>query len=132
MCTSYNILSTQQQQQQQQQQSDCTILVTVDLFLGPTCSQSPSSLSPPKSSLFSLALSCWSGPVRFFSSPPDYKKVQIIPQLALNLEDSCSDEGPTLETSSHNHFHGVKLIHINLKLIHYTFFMPQKPAKRVV
>ena len=32
---------------------------------------------------------------------------------------SCSDEGLTLETSAHNHFHGVKLIHINLKLIHY-------------
>ena len=34
---------------------------------------------------------------------------------------SCSDEGLTLETSVHNHFHGVKLIYINLKLIHYTF-----------
>ena len=33
---------------------------------------------------------------------------------------ACSDEGPTLETSAHNHFHSVKLIHINLKLIHYT------------
>ena len=36
---------------------------------------------------------------------------------------SCSDEGLTLETSVHNHFHGVKLIYINLKLIHYTFIL---------
>ena len=33
-------------------------------------------------------------------------------------EASCSDEGLTLETSVLNHFHGVKLIYINLKLIH--------------
>ena len=38
---------------------------------------------------------------------------------------ACSDEGLTLETSAHNHFHGVKLIHINLKLIHYTFLEGQ-------
>ena len=36
----------------------------------------------------------------------------------------CSDKGLTLETSAHNHFQGVKLIHINLKFIHYTFFIP--------
>ena len=34
-----------------------------------------------------------------------------------------SDEGLTLETSVHNHFHGIKLIYINLKLIHYTFIL---------
>ena len=34
---------------------------------------------------------------------------------------TSSDEGLTLETSAHNHFHGVKLIHINLKLIHYMY-----------
>ena len=39
----------------------------------------------------------------------------------LNAVASCSDEGLTLETSVQNHFHGVKLIYINLKLIHYTF-----------
>ena len=33
---------------------------------------------------------------------------------------TCSDEGLTLETSAYNHLHGVKLIHINLRLIHYT------------
>ena len=32
---------------------------------------------------------------------------------------SCSNEGLTLETSAYNHIHGVKLIHINLRLIHY-------------
>ena len=31
-----------------------------------------------------------------------------------------SDEGLTLEMSAYNHLHGVKLIHINLRLIHYT------------
>ena len=36
---------------------------------------------------------------------------------------SCSDEGLTLETSVQNHFHGVKLIYINLKLLHYTFIL---------
>ena len=35
---------------------------------------------------------------------------------------SCSNEGLTLETSARNHFHGVKLIHINLRLIHCAFF----------
>ena len=34
-----------------------------------------------------------------------------------SFNPSCSDEG--LETSVQNHFHGVKLIYINLKLIHY-------------
>ena len=31
-------------------------------------------------------------------------------------------------SSAHNHFHGVKLIHINLKLIHYTFFLHTNAA----
>ena len=39
----------------------------------------------------------------------------------LFVSPSCSDEGLTLETSVQNHFHGVKLIYINLKLIHYMF-----------
>ena len=38
-----------------------------------------------------------------------------------SFEITCSDEGLTLETSAYNHLHGVKLIHINLRLIHYTF-----------
>ena len=33
---------------------------------------------------------------------------------------SCSNEGLTLEMSAYNHLHGVKFIHINLRLIHYT------------
>ena len=38
--------------------------------------------------------------------------------------ESVTDEGLTLETSVQNHFHGVKLIYINLKLIHYTNLSP--------
>ena len=34
---------------------------------------------------------------------------------------TCSDEGLKLEPSAYNHFHGVKFIHINLRLRHYTF-----------
>ena len=34
----------------------------------------------------------------------------------------CSDEELTLETSAYNHLHDVKLIHINLRLIHYTLW----------
>ena len=43
--------------------------------------------------------------------------------LRRSVSLSCSDEGLTLETSVQNHFHGVKLIYINLKLLHYTFIL---------
>ena len=41
----------------------------------------------------------------------------------VETKPACSDEGLMLETSVQNHFHGVKLIYINLKLIHYTFIL---------
>ena len=46
-----------------------------------------------------------------------------------NLKLTCSDEGLTLETSAYNHLHGVKLIHINLRLIHYMFVFFSTPTQ---
>ena len=48
-------------------------------------------------------------------------RLLFLAETVIRGKSSCSDEGLTLETSVQNHFNGVKLIYINLKLIHYTW-----------
>ena len=74
----------------------------------------------PKSELFLISnMFIWDNP----SNVPTFGCINKETRNPYSPIVSCSDEGLTLETSVHNHFHGVKLIYINLKLIHYTFIL---------